>query len=83
MTPILRPEMLGVGGDGAQGLGGDLEQQVVDDGLVGVRDGADRCRQREHDVVVVDRQQVGLPRLQPPARRAPWHFGQCRLRQEL
>ena len=26
----LRAEMLGVGGDGAQGLGGDREQQVVD-----------------------------------------------------
>ena len=66
----LRAEMLRVGSDGAQRLGGDREQQVVDHRLVVVRDGTDRCRQREHQVVVVDRQQIRLPRFQPPARRA-------------
>ena len=30
VTPILRAQMLGIGGDGAQRLGGELEQQVVD-----------------------------------------------------
>ena len=64
----LRAEMLGVGGDGAQRLRGELEQQVVDHRLVVVGDGTDRRRQREHQVVVVDRQQVGLPRFQPPPR---------------
>ena len=33
-------EVLGVGGDGDQGLGGGAEQQVVDDGLVLVGDAA-------------------------------------------
>jgi hypothetical protein len=66
--------MLGVGGNGAQGFRGDREQQVVEQRLVVIGDGADRCRQSEDDVVVVDRQQVGLPRLQPPARRARLTF---------
>jgi hypothetical protein len=32
--PDAGAEMLGVGGDGDQGLGGGFEQQVIDDGLV-------------------------------------------------
>ena len=40
----LRAEMLRVGGDSAQGLGGDLEQQIVDQRLVVVGDGSDRRR---------------------------------------
>jgi hypothetical protein len=40
----LRTQMLGVGGDGAQGLGRDVEQQAIDHGLVVIGDGADRCR---------------------------------------
>ena len=35
----LRAEMLGVGGDGTQRLGGDREQQIVDHRLVVVGDG--------------------------------------------
>jgi hypothetical protein len=61
----LRPEMLRVGGDGAQGLGSDVEQQVVDQRLVVIGDGADRRGQGEHHVVVLDRQQVGLAGLEP------------------
>ena len=64
-------EVLGIGGDRGQRLGRRREQQAVDLGLVLVGDGADRGRQREHDVEVGDRQQLGLarlkPRLPPPA----------------
>jgi hypothetical protein len=48
--------VLGVGGDRLEYLGGDLEQQPVDDGLVGVGDVGNGGRQREHHVVVVDAQ---------------------------
>lgn len=58
-------QMLRVGGDRAQRLRGDGEQQVVDQRLVGIGDGRDRRRQGEHHVVVLDRQEVGLARLQP------------------
>src|SRR5208337_237883 len=44
-----RAEMLRVGGDGGQGLGGGPEQEVVDGGLVVERDRADRRRQGEDD----------------------------------
>ncbi len=65
-----RPEVLGIGGDGQQRLGGHVEQQAVDHGLVLVRDVGDRRRQREDHVVVLDRQQIGLPRLEPALGRA-------------
>jgi hypothetical protein len=53
-------EMLRVGGDGGQRLGGGPEQEVVDRGLVLERDRADRGRQGEDDVVVRNRQKLGL-----------------------
>src|SRR5258708_29073362 len=53
-------EMLGIGSDRERGLGRRLEQQVVDDRLVLVGDIGDRTRQREHEVEVADRQQLGL-----------------------
>ena len=53
-------EMLRVGGDGEERLGGGAEQQVVDHGLVLEGDGGDRRRQGEDDVVVGHGQQVGL-----------------------
>ena len=62
--------MLGVGGDGTQRLRSNLEQQVVDQRLVVVGDGTDRRRQGEHHMVVVQRQQVGLARLEPAPRGA-------------
>src|ERR1700722_13780247 len=46
----LHAEALGVRGDRQQRLGTRLEQEVVDDGLVVVGDGADLRRQREHDM---------------------------------
>ena len=61
-------EVLGVGGDRAQCLGGDVEQQAIDELLVGVGDGADRRGQGEDHVVVIDGQQIRLSRLEPAAR---------------
>ena len=64
-------EMLGVGGDGGQRLGGGPEQEVVDRSLVLERDGADRSRQGEDDVIIGNRQKLRLAVLEPlPRRRA-------------
>ena len=57
-------EVLRVSGDRDQGLGRCLEQQVVDDGLV-IGDVGDGCRQREHDMEVRPRQQIGFARRKP------------------
>ena len=66
-----RAEMLRVGGDGGQRLGGGPEQEVVDGGLVLERDGADRRRQGEDDVIVGNRQEFRLALGEPlPRRRA-------------
>jgi hypothetical protein len=65
-----RAQVLGVGCDPEQRLGGDVEQQPVQRGLVLVRDVGDRRRQREDHVVVLHRQQIGLARIQPPLGRA-------------
>ena len=64
-------EMPGIGGDREHGLGGGAEQQVVDHGLVLPGDVGDLGRQREHDMEVADRQQIGFARGEPvPCRRA-------------
>ena len=42
--PDAGAEVLGVGGDGDQGLGGGFEQQVIDDGLIVIGDVGDRPR---------------------------------------
>ena len=64
-----RAQMLRVGGDGGQRLRGGPEQEVVDGGLVLERDGADRGRQGEDDVVVGNRQEFGLAVFEPLPRR--------------
>ena len=56
----LGAEVLGIGRDRQHGLGGGLEQQVVDDRLVVIGDIGDGHRDREHDVEVADRQQLRL-----------------------
>ena len=58
-------EVLGVPGDGDQGLGGGLEQDAVDHRLVVVGDVGDRRRQGEDDVVILHRQEFSLARGQP------------------
>jgi len=55
-----RAEVLGIGGDRAQGFGGRLEQQVIDHGFVLISEVADRCRQCEHRMEILDGQQLGL-----------------------
>ena len=77
-------KMARIGGDRDQRLGGGAEQDGIDGGLVVEGDRGDWRRQREHDVEVRDRQKLGLaPSASQLARARPWHFGQCRLRQEL
>jgi len=63
--PDARPQVLGVGGDGQECLGGGREQQSIDHRLVVRGELPERCRQGENHVVVLDRQQVGLPRGEP------------------
>ena len=63
-------EMLRVGRDGEERLGGGPEQQVVDHGLVLEGDRRDRRRQGEDDVVVGHGQQIGLPLREPGLRAA-------------
>ena len=80
----LGPEVLGVGGDLLQGLGGGAEQEAVDHPWVLQGDRAERRRESEDDVEVLDRAATRLPG--PPSTRAAavaWHLGQWRLRHEL
>ena len=53
-------EVLWIGGDDADRLGGRLEQNVIDDCLVLQGDGGNCCRHREDDVEIRHRQQIGL-----------------------
>ena len=68
-------EVTRIGGDRAQCLGGECEQQTIDDLLVGVGDGADRRGQGEDHVVIVHWQQIGRTRLEPALRGAPLTLG--------
>ena len=61
-------EMLGIGGDDAQRLGGCPEQDAVDDLLVLEGYGRNLGRQREDHVEIGHRQQVARARGQPVAR---------------
>ena len=64
-----RAQMLRVGGEGGQRLGGGPEQEVVDGGLVLERDGADRGRQGEDEVIIRNRKEFGLAVFEPLPRR--------------
>ena len=57
-------EMLGVAGDGDQGLGGGLEQDAIDRRLVVVGDVGDRHRQGE-DHMIVGNPELGITYLMP------------------
>ena len=61
----LGTQVLRIGGDRAQGLRGCLEQHVVQQRLVLIRDGLDGLRHGEHHVEVFDRPQFGAAILQP------------------
>src|SRR5262245_44008575 len=58
-------QMFGVGGNGEHGVGGGLEEEIIDYGLVLVGDGADLGGQREDDVKIGDLEQLGLALLHP------------------
>ena len=60
-----RAQMLGVRRDRHHRLGGGAEKQIVDDRLVLPGDVGDLGRQREDDMEIADRQQVGLALGQP------------------
>ena len=79
----LGPEVLGIGGDLPQGLGGGPEQQAVDDAWVLQGDRVERRREGEDDVEVLDGQEFRFAGLHPSAAAVAWHLGQWRLRQEL
>ena len=64
-------EVLGIGGDRQQCLGGGAEQKVVDDRLVLVGDRGDLGRQREDDMEIADRQQMSLAGCEPILAAAP------------
>ena len=65
-----RPQVPGIGGDGAQRLRRDLEQQSVEHALVVPGERGDQCRQGEDDIVILDRQQFAAARFEPAARGA-------------
>ena len=87
----LQPTGLTRGGDGDQGLGGGFEQQVIDNRLILIGDVGDRPRQGEHDMEIEPAPAKAGGTGRSSAWRsashclaaAAWHFGQCRLRQEL
>lgn len=61
----LTRQVLGIGRDRAQGLGGGVKQDLVDHGLVLVRDRGDLLGQCEDHVEIVDGNEVGLTVFQP------------------
>ncbi len=63
--PDAGAEVLGVGRDGDQRLGGGFEQQVIDDRLVLIGDVGDRPRQGEDDMEIGHGQEFGLAVDQP------------------
>ena len=77
-------ETLGVGSDRERGLGRRLHQQVVDDALVLVGDvaqlGSAACRRHESSGTGSSSASRSASHRRAAA---PWHFGQCRLRQQL
>ena len=70
MQPMRAPRCLGSAAMRGQRLGGGAEQEIVDGGLVLEGDLGDRRRQGEDDVVIGDRQQIGLA-LGEPLRAPP------------
>src|SRR2546421_11706569 len=67
--------MPGIGGDGEQRLGRSAEQQVVDHCLVLVGDWSDLGWQREDQMEIADRQQIGLASGEPVLRRRALALG--------
>src|SRR5713101_3071540 len=55
----LGAQMLGIGSDGGQGLGGGAEENAVDVTFVLVSDGSNLCGNREDDMKIVRRENFG------------------------
>ena len=66
-----RAKMFRIGADDEHRLGGGLEQQIVDDGLVLIGEVRDCLGQGEHLMEVRNRQQFGLAGGKPLPRRSP------------
>ena len=79
----LGPEVLRIGGDLLQGLGGGAEQEAVDLPRVLQGDRTERRRERKDHVKVLDRQQLRFCASIHCAAAVAWHLGQWRLRHEL
>ena len=68
-------QVFGIGGDRHQRFGRRLEQQVINRCLIVIGDIGDGGRQREHEVIIGNRQEFGFPLGEPGSgRRAltPW-----------
>jgi hypothetical protein len=63
--PDFSAEVLGIRGDGLERLRRRSKQDSVDDRLVLVRNGGDRCRDREDDVEILGIEQVRLAGVDP------------------
>jgi hypothetical protein len=61
----LGAQVLGIGGDCAQGLGGGAEEKTVDQRLVLIGNGGNGLRQREDDVKVLCVEELGATIVQP------------------
>jgi hypothetical protein len=68
-------KMPAIGGNGGEGLSRGLEQQSIDLGLVLVRNRTDRGRNREHQMKIRNRQELGFARREPCRRGRPLAFG--------
>ena len=64
----LGTQVLGIGGHLEHGLGGGPQEQVVDDPRIGQCDRVEGIREREDEMEVRHREQVGGAGLQPPCR---------------
>ena len=65
VAPIRAPRCLGSAAMVRSVSAATSNSRPIDHRLVVIGDGADRCRQGEHHMVIVHRQQLGLPRFEP------------------
>src|SRR5271165_1405847 len=61
----LGAQMLGIGGDGLQGLGRRTEENAIDRRFVLMGDGGNLFRQRQNDVEILRRKKLGATVVEP------------------
>src|ERR1700674_580979 len=71
----LGAQMLGIGSDGAQGLGRGMEENAIDSPLVLEGDVGDLFRHRKYNVKIGNLEKFGLPVLDPLGARQGLAFG--------